>query len=46
MVKFRNRIVHIYGEVDNHYVLDILKNRLDDFQTFRNATLKFIEKNN
>ena len=46
MVKFRNRIVHIYGEVDDHYVLDILKNRLDDFQTFRNATLKFIEKNN
>ena len=46
MVKFRNRIVHIYGEVDNQYVLDLLKNRLDDFQTFRNATLKFIEKNN
>ena len=45
MVKFRNRIVHIYGEVDNQYVLDILKNRLDDFQTFRNAILKFIEKN-
>ena len=46
MVKFRNRIVHLYGEVDNHYVLDILKNRLGDFQTFRNAILKFIEKTN
>jgi uncharacterized protein YutE (UPF0331/DUF86 family) len=44
MVKFRNRIVHIYGEVDDHYVIEILKNRLDDFQAFRNAILKFLEK--
>ena len=46
MVKFRNRIVHLYDEVDDHYVIDILKNRLDDFQTFRNTILKFLEKNN
>ena len=44
MVKFRNRIVHLYGEVDNHYVIDILKSKLDDFQTFRKATLNFMDK--
>ena len=44
MVKFRNRIVHLYGEVDNHYVIDILKTKLDDFQTFRKAILKYIDK--
>jgi len=46
MVKFRNRIVHLYGEVDDQYVLDILKNRLDDFKIFRDAILKFIDKTN
>ena len=44
MVKFRNRIVHLYGEVDNHYVIDILKNKLDDFQAFRKAILNFMNK--
>ena len=24
MVKFRNRIVHLYGEVDNHYVTNVM----------------------
>lgn len=46
IVKFRNRIVHLYGEVDDQYVLDILKNRLDDFKIFRDAILKFIDKTN
>ena len=46
MAKFRNRIVHLYGEVDNHYVIDILKTKLDDFQTFRKAILKYIDKTN
>jgi len=45
MVKFRNRIVHLYGEVDNHYILEILKHRLTDFQTFKHAILEFIKKN-
>jgi len=44
MVKFRNRIVHLYGEVDNQYVLEILKHRLDDFQTFKQAVGEFIKK--
>lgn len=46
MAKFRNRIVHLYGEVDNHYVIDILKTKFDDFQTFRKAILKYMDKTN
>lgn len=44
MVKFRNRIVRLYGEVDDHYVIDILKSKLHDFQTFRKIILKYIDK--
>jgi len=44
MAKFRNRIVHLYGEVDDHYVLEILKHRLGDFETFKTAVLEFMRK--
>lgn len=44
MAKFRNRIVHLYGEVDDHHVLEILKHRLGDFETFKLAVLEFIKK--
>lgn len=38
MARFRNRLVHLYWEVDNHQLHTILKTRLDDFRRF----LKFI----
>ncbi|ADQ41747.1 protein of unknown function DUF86 [Caldicellulosiruptor acetigenus I77R1B] len=34
MVKFRNRIVHLYFEVDNLTLYDILQNNLSDFDKF------------
>lgn len=34
MVRFRNLLVHLYAEVDDRQVYDILQNNLDDFRTF------------
>ncbi|ADQ45256.1 protein of unknown function DUF86 [Caldicellulosiruptor kronotskyensis 2002] len=36
MVKFRNRIVHLYLEVDNQTLYEILQNNLSDFELFWN----------
>jgi len=44
MAKFRNRIVHLYGEIDDHQVLEILQHKLSDFETFKIAVLDFIKK--
>ncbi len=40
MVKFRNRLVHMYGEIDDKTVHGIIRNDLDDIQQFRLAVLK------
>jgi uncharacterized protein YutE (UPF0331/DUF86 family) len=37
MAKFRNRLVHLYGEIDDAYVLDFIKSDLTDFLKFKNA---------
>jgi uncharacterized protein YutE (UPF0331/DUF86 family) len=34
MVRFRNRAVHLYGEIDLNYVYSILQDDLGDFETF------------
>ena len=34
MAKFRNRLIHLYWEVDDGQVYEILQSRLDDFKTF------------
>jgi uncharacterized protein YutE (UPF0331/DUF86 family) len=34
MAKFRNRLIHLYWEVDDKQVYEILQSRLDDFKTF------------
>lgn len=44
MAEFRNRIVHLYGEVDDHHVLEILQHRLGDFEMFKRAVLEFLKK--
>lgn len=45
MVKFRNRIVHIYQEVDDAQVYDILHKDLGDFSEFMSAVItKFLYK--
>lgn len=42
MAKFRNRLIHIYWEVDDEPVYDILKKRLGDFKTFLDTIAKFL----
>jgi len=37
MAKFRNRLVHLYGEIDDAYVLQFVKNDLKDIIRFKNT---------
>jgi len=43
MAKFRNRIVHIYWEVDEDLVYDIIQNYLNDFELFIQSILKVLK---
>ena len=40
MAKFRNRLVHLYGEIDNSYVYQIIHEDLGDMIEFRNIIIK------
>jgi uncharacterized protein YutE (UPF0331/DUF86 family) len=40
MARFRNRVVHLYDDVDPAEVLNIIKTRLDDFAAFISAILE------
>ncbi|MEZ4869012.1 MAG: DUF86 domain-containing protein [Caldilineaceae bacterium] len=42
MVSFRNRVVHLYWNVDDETVYTILQNNLGDFDTYINFILDFI----
>ena len=42
MAKFRNRLVHLYWEVDDSQLYDILQTRLDDFKRFLNSIASFL----
>ena len=44
MVSFRNRTVHLYWELGDDIVYDILQNNLDDFETFVDYILSFMEQ--
>jgi uncharacterized protein YutE (UPF0331/DUF86 family) len=46
MAKFRNRLVHIYLEVENKQVFEILQNRLDDFKKFIYSISNFLDWQN
>lgn len=39
MVRFRNRVVHLYDEVDAGEVYAVLQERLEDFDRFRAAVV-------
>ena len=43
MAKFRNRLVHLYWELDDRQLYDILQNRLDDFKKFLDYIARFLE---
>ncbi len=34
MIRFRNLIVPMYSDVDDHQVYDVLRHHLDDFRMF------------
>lgn len=44
MVSFRNRVVHLYWEVDEPAVYAILQNNLADFDRFVAHILKFVNR--
>jgi uncharacterized protein YutE (UPF0331/DUF86 family) len=44
MAGFRNRLVHLYWEVDNEELYKYLQNQLGDFDTYVHHILDFVEK--
>jgi uncharacterized protein YutE (UPF0331/DUF86 family) len=44
MSKFRNRIVHLYNQIDAETLYDILLNELDDIKDFYTNLLEIIDK--
>jgi uncharacterized protein YutE (UPF0331/DUF86 family) len=43
MARFRNRLVHLYWEVDDEVIFDILQERLVDFDQYRTYVLTFLQ---
>ena len=46
MAKFRNRLVHLYWEVDDLQLYEILQNRLVDFKKFLDSLASFLRWQN
>jgi len=46
MARFRNRLVHIYWEVDDKQVYKIMQSNLGDFKTFLNSISSFLGLDN
>lgn len=46
MAKFRNRLTHLYWEVDDDQVYEILQSRLIDFKTFLDRIAAFLKLEN
>lgn len=42
MARFHNRLVHLYGDVDDELVRDYLETRLDDFDAFAERVCQFV----
>jgi uncharacterized protein YutE (UPF0331/DUF86 family) len=45
MVQFRNFIVHRYERVDINILVDMINNRLPDFERFRDEILAYVHEN-
>jgi uncharacterized protein YutE (UPF0331/DUF86 family) len=43
MAKFRNRLVHLYGEIDNEYIYEFLKSDLDDITQFKKTIIQLLK---
>jgi uncharacterized protein YutE (UPF0331/DUF86 family) len=46
MAKFRNRLVHLYWEVDDVQVYDLLRSRLGDFKIFLDGLSEYLDWGN
>ena len=40
MAKFRNRLVHLYGELDNDYIYEYIKGDLKDIKEYKTLIIK------
>lgn len=45
MAKFRNRLVHLYWEIDPETVYQLLQDNLDDFVLFQQKVVAFLNQN-
>jgi uncharacterized protein YutE (UPF0331/DUF86 family) len=44
MVKFRNRLVHIYWDIDTKQLYEILKKGLDDIEKFKDIIIIYLKQ--
>ena len=45
MAKFRNRLVHLYWELEPEMVFQIIRDNLDDFKQFQDEVVAFLKRN-
>ena len=43
MARFRNRLVHLYWQLDDKQVFEIMRNRLNDFKKFLDSISRFLD---
>jgi uncharacterized protein YutE (UPF0331/DUF86 family) len=44
MVGLRNRLVHVYSEIDHEQIYEMLTTRLDDLETYARHIVAYVEK--
>ena len=45
MARFRNRLVHLYWEIDPETVYQLLQDNLDDFKLFQEKVVAYLNQN-
>jgi uncharacterized protein YutE (UPF0331/DUF86 family) len=45
MARFRNRLVHLYWDIDQESIYGFLQDNLNDFKLFQEAVVEFLRKN-
>lgn len=45
MARFRNRLVHLYWEIDKEAIYRFIHENLDDFKRFERAVVEFLNEN-
>lgn len=43
MTRFRNRVVHLYWDIDDKLVFEVMKNNYNDFFEFRRSILDYLK---